>query len=68
MARLNAKTRKALSGDAFALPGRKYPIEDINHARNALARASQFASPEEQAEIRAKVHRRYPGIKIKGKK
>jgi predicted kinase len=25
----------------FALPGGRYPVEDKNHARNALARASQ---------------------------
>lgn len=32
-------------------------------ARNAMARASQF-HPELKAEIRAKVHRKFPDIKL----
>ena len=39
-----------------------YPINDPNHARNALARVAQHGSPAEQAKVRAAVHRRYPGI------
>jgi hypothetical protein len=62
MAVLDAKTRNALSDSAFALPGRHYPIHDINHARAALSRVSQFGSPEEKAKVRAAVHRRYPQI------
>lgn len=66
MAVLSYKSRKALPSSAFALPGkRKFPIEDPAHARNALARA-HFASPEEQATIKAKVKRRYPSIKVEG--
>jgi hypothetical protein len=48
----------------FALPGGRYPINDPNHARNALARAAQHASPAEQAEIRRKVHAKYPDIEM----
>lgn len=66
--KLFAKQRNALPGSLFALKGRKYPIEDKSHARNALARASQFATPAEQAEIKRKVASRYPDIKIKGQK
>lgn len=51
-----------MPGSAFAGPGRSYPINDPSHARNALSRASQFASPAEQKQIRAKVHRKYPSI------
>lgn len=65
MAVLTAKTRNALPGSAFAGPDRSYPIQDPSHARNALARASQNASPAEQEAIRAKVHSRYPGISMK---
>lgn len=54
--------RDKLPKKDFALPGGKYPIEDERHARNALARAAQFASPSEQATIRAKVHKKFPGI------
>lgn len=41
---------------------RKYPIEDEAHARNALARVAANGSPEEKAEVRRKVHERYPSI------
>ena len=41
MSRLTAKGRKALSSSEFALPGKKYPVEDAAHARNAKARAEQ---------------------------
>jgi hypothetical protein len=53
----------------FALPGQgegpkgagsgSYPIPDISHARNALARAS--GKPIE-AKVRAAVHRKFPSI------
>ena len=69
MAKLTTKARKAIPTGNFALPGRRYPIENPAHARNALARASQNATPEEQKKIRAAVHRRYPSIgKRKGKR
>lgn len=59
---LNAKSRNALPGKDFAVPGRKYPINDANHARNALSRVSQNGSSTEKAEVRSAVHRKYPGI------
>jgi hypothetical protein len=59
---LTTKARKALPASSFALAGRRYPIEDEAHARNALARVSQYGSPEEKAKVRAAVRRRYPGI------
>ena len=62
MAELTTKGRKALATGSFALPGRRYPIEDKAHARNALARAAQHASPAEQATIRHKVHAKFPSI------
>jgi hypothetical protein len=63
MPTLTAKKRNALSPTSFAEPGkRKYPIENINHARNALARVSQFGTKAEKQEVRAKVHARYPSI------
>lgn len=63
MAKLTTKARKAIPSDKFALPGRRYPIENASHARAALSRASANATPAEQKIIRAKVKRRYPGIK-----
>ncbi len=62
MAKLTTAGRKRLRSSVFALPGRRYPIEDKNHARNALARVSQHGTPSEKKEVRAKVHSKYPGI------
>ena len=66
MARLKAAQRNRLPAASFAGPDRSYPIEDASHARNALARAAQHASPELQAKIKAKVRRRYPNIAVEG--
>jgi hypothetical protein len=54
--------RNRLPASTFAGPDRSYPIPDASHARNALARASENASPALAARIRAIVHRRFPGI------
>lgn len=62
MAKLTARARKKIAPKNFALPGRRYPIEDASHARNALARVSQHGTPAEKATVRAKVHAKYPGI------
>lgn len=62
MAKLTTATRKKIPAKSFALPGRRYPIEDASHARNALARVSQHGSPAEKSRVRSAVHRRYPGI------
>jgi hypothetical protein len=43
MAKLNSKSRNALSKNEFALPeSRKYPVDTKNRAANAKARASQM--------------------------
>lgn len=68
MAKLTAEARAAIPSGEFALPGRRYPIEDASHARNALARVSQHGSPEEKARVRAAVARKYPGIGQEKKK
>ena len=62
MSILSTTERKALPGSAFALPGRRYPIHDENHAQDALARVSQYGTTEEKATVRAAVHRRYPSM------
>ena len=61
-AKLKAKQRNALPDSDFALPGRRYPIHDESHARNALSRVAQNGTPEEKTKVRAAVHRRYPNI------
>lgn len=62
---LDTNAREHIKGKNFAGPDRSYPIEDAAHARNALARVSQHGSPELQEEVRAKVHKKYPGIDMK---
>ena len=42
MSKLTTAERNALPDSAFALPGRRYPIPDATHARDALARASEM--------------------------
>lgn len=61
MSKLTTERRDEIPGGEFALPGRRYPIHDESHARAALSMA-HYATPSEQAEIRAKVHAKYPGI------
>lgn len=60
MAILTTAARKALSDSDFALPRRRYPIPNPEHAQNALARVSQFGTPDEKKAVRAAVHRKYP--------
>lgn len=62
MAKLTAATRDAIPTKDFALPGRRYPIEDRNHGKAALSMVSKYGTPEEKAQVRAAVKRKYPGI------
>ena len=41
MAKLAAKARKAMPQGEYALPGKRFPVNDINHARAALSGASR---------------------------
>ena len=60
MAKLTYGQRKSMPKDEFVFPAdKRYPINDENHARNALARSS--GKPEE-GKVRAAVHRKFPGI------
>ena len=66
--KLTTKARKALPRSTFVFPKqRRYPINDASHARNALARVSQFGTPSEQATVRSAVKRKFGGIKVGGK-
>lgn len=40
----------------------KYPIPDLAHARNALARVQQHGSPAEKQMVKSAVKRKYPGL------
>lgn len=69
MAKLTYGERKSLPSKTFVEPKkRKYPIPDVSHARNALARVSGNGNPTEKAMVRAEVRRRFPSIgKVKSK-
>lgn len=60
MSKLNAKSRAAIPTAKFGLPAeRKYPLNDKNHAKNALSRASQQENagrltPAQKSEIDSK--------------
>lgn len=62
---LKYKQRQQLAGTAFCGPDRSYPAHDIAHARNALARVSQFGSPALQSRVRACVYRKFPELKAR---
>lgn len=61
--KLNAKKRRSLRSNQFALPGsRKYPVYDRAHAANAKARATQMVnkgklSPSTRDKIVAKANK-----------
>lgn len=57
MARLTARTRKALPAKDFAGPDRSYPMPDKAHARDAKAMAARFASPAVKQRVDAKADR-----------
>ena len=60
----NSKNRDTLAPSDFALPDEeKYPIPDIAHARNALARVAQNGTKDQQEKVRAAVEKRYPSLK-----
>jgi hypothetical protein len=69
MSILTSEQRKRLSPGRFGLPEkRKYPIPDAAHARSALTRAAQFATPSERVEIERNVHRLYPRMQTKSER
>lgn len=63
MAILTTEHRDKLKAKTFAIPkGRKYPIHDEAHARNALARVRQHGTPEERNQVYSAVAKKYPGL------
>lgn len=60
----DSANRKKLAKSSFALPEQeKYPIPDIEHARNALARVAQHGSQAEQKKVRTAVEKKYPSLR-----
>jgi hypothetical protein len=65
---LTTQGRKQIELKNFAIPEKapgsgSYPIQDLAHARNALARVSAHGSPAEQKKVRAAVYNKYPALK-----
>lgn len=69
MAQLSYKQRTQLPSRSFVFKksdkagSGSYPIPNISHARNALARVSQNGSSEQKASVRAAVKSKFPSIK-----
>lgn len=69
MAKLTSKKRNRMRSTSFAIPSeRKYPINDLSHARNALARVAQHGTAAEKSQVRSAVKRKYPRIQVSGLK
>lgn len=65
--KLTYSQRKALPASDFVFPKtKKYPINDIAHGRNALARVSADGTPSEKKAVKAAVYARYPSLKEDG--
>lgn len=77
MAKLTTTKRKNLPKSDFAIPNKKtmknkagkgaYPMPDASHARNALARVSEFGTSAQKKAVKAKVSKKFPTIAVKGK-
>lgn len=66
---LSAKARRAMPASKFGVPAaRKYPIDTAARARNALGRVAQHGSAAQKAQVRKRVARKYPSIKVSGLK
>lgn len=78
MGKMTLERRESLPTKEFAVPKRKaekagttvkgeskgaYPIPDLPHARNALARVSQHGTPAERAMVRSKVYSKFPQLR-----
>jgi hypothetical protein len=63
MAKLTAAMRNRLPSSMFAIPAtRQYPIPDRGHAAVALARVDKNGTPQQKAQVRAAVKRRFPDL------
>ena len=63
MAKLTAAKRNKIPTKDFSGPDRSYPIEDMDHAKSALGRVSEFGTEGLKAAVRAKVYKKFPSLK-----
>lgn len=66
--KLTAHARNDIKPSNFALPGRRYPIEDKGHAEAALSDVSRVGTPQQKEQVRDKVAAKYSGLFGKGSK
>ncbi len=65
--KLSYQARKHIADHEFVFPKhRKYPIQDIEHARDALSRASGSHNPAVKSKVFREVYRRYPQLRKRG--
>jgi hypothetical protein len=63
MATLTTEQRKRMKSSTFALPRqRAYPINDISHARMALAMVAAHGTDGEQSKVKRAVYKKYPSL------
>lgn len=53
MSKLSAKQRKAMPSSDFAGPGKSFPMNDVTHARMAVA-MEKYAPPAAKAKINSR--------------
>lgn len=68
MGKLDAAARRAIPQPQYALPGKRFPVEDAKHAANAKARATQGVkagtlTPAQAAIVRARANKKLEGTK-----
>lgn len=75
--KMTAAKRRQLPASSFGLPNKNpkvkgakgdYPIDTPGRAQNALGKSKRFATPTQQATIKKRVAKKYPGMKIAGAK
>lgn len=65
MAKLTAKRRKRLKASTFGIPSeRKYPMNDITHARLAVAMSAAHETPAVARKVALKAKKRFPSIQV----
>jgi hypothetical protein len=67
------KRRSRIKSSSFAVKATKsapakYPVTDLAHARNALARVSQFGTPKEKRAVARAVKRKFPALAKRSEK
>ena len=65
---LTTRGRKRIKEKNFALPGGRYPIHDLSHARSALSMVAKHGTSNEKSIVRSKVYAKYPGIRKRNMK